>query len=147
MSFKSRLPLALAAGIVALSVGCFAKNEATYGYLGEGDPEVVGLLRKIHMGPSKGIEEYLRKELYRGKDPAELLTAEYLKKRGATCVELPAPKCSFKGEAILFFSDHGIYTRTGLDADFYLMERPQRLVVTKTEFHSKTPIHSIFRPR
>lgn len=136
--------LCLSLLIVALSFGC-ASRPGTYGYIGEGDKSIVEVLRRHHMSPPKGIEKYLRAELYRGRDPANGLTADYLTRRGLTCVEQPVVKCSLKGEANLHHtslpsgSTQGPYQKTSLLVEIYLTEQPQRMAVTRTDIFSNEP--------
>ncbi len=130
--------------LVVVSIGC-ASRPGTYGYAGEGDKGIVDVLRRNHMNSPKGIEKSLRAELYRGRDPANGLTADYLERRGVQCVELPVVKCSLKGEANLNHtmlpsgSTQGPYQKTTLLIEIYLSEQPQRMVVTRTDIFSTEP--------
>lgn len=136
--------LCLTLGIAALSSGCVSRL-GTYGYVGEGDKAIVEVLRRNHMSTPKGIEKNLRAELYRGRDPANGLTADYLMRRGVKCVEEPVVKCSLKGEANLNHtnlpsgSTQGPYQKTTLLVDIYLSELPQRMVVIRTDVFSTEP--------
>jgi len=130
--------LCLSLFIAALSFGCVSRP-GTYGYVGAGDKAIVEVLRRHHMSTPKGIEKYLRAELYRGRDPANGLTADYLTRRGMKCEGQPVVKCSLKGEASLHNttlqsgSTQGPYQKTSLLVEIYLAEQPQRVQVTRTD--------------
>ena len=152
MSIKPWFVFALTAAIASLSSACFFQSgEAKYGYVGEGDARIDRSMLSNYMNEPRTIENTLRAELYRNRDPRELLTAEYLTARGASCIDRPIGICNFRGEFRLRHTSKHFgperaaspYQRVFLIVEIHLNVRPQKFVAVKTETWSPVLLPSL----